>query len=79
MQQEEFFVWQPGRGNVTDGSVDFYEMDWEIVDPGPIEEKDCGCGGSSGGGGDDTPIERRCIDNQPRQTDDAGGYEIINV
>lgn len=78
MQQEEFVVCQPGCGNVTDGSVDFYEMDWEIVDPGPIEEDDCGCSGS-GGGDDGTPIERRCIDNQPQQTDDAGGYEIINV
>ncbi len=71
MQQEEFVVCQPGCGNVTDGSVDFYEMDWEVVDPGPIEEPDCGCGG-------DTPTGR-CLDNQPQQTDDAGGYEIINV
>lgn len=72
MQQEEFVVCQPGCGNVSDGSVDFYEMNWEIVDPGPIEEEDCGCGGG------ETPVRRRCIDNQPQQTDDAGGYEIIN-
>ena len=71
MQQDEYVVSQPGCGNVTDGSVDFYEMEWEIVDPGSTEE-DSGCGG-------ETPVERRCIDNQPQQTDDAGGYEIINV
>ena len=35
MQQEDFGVSKPGFGNVTDGSVDFYEMEWEIVDPGP--------------------------------------------
>ena len=73
MQQDEYVVSQPGCGNVTDGSVDFYEMEWEIVDPGSTEE-DSGCGG-----GGETPVERRCIDNQPQQTDDAGGYEIINV
>ena len=73
MQQDEFVVSQAGCGNVTDGSVDFYEMEWEIVDPGSTEEDSgCGCGG-------ETPVERRCIDNQPQQTDDAGGYEIINV
>lgn len=72
MQQEDFVVCQPGCGDVTDGSVDFYEMDWEIIDPGPIEEEDCGCGGGG------TPVGRRCVDNQPKQTDDAGGYEIIN-
>ena len=52
----------------------------------------CGCGGNSRPGGcqtnnttsgcgcgGETPVERRGIDNQPQQTDDAGGYEIINV
>lgn len=71
MQQEDFVVIKPGFGNVTDGSVDFYEMEWEIVDPGPIEDDGCGCGG-------ETPVDRRCIDNRPQQTDDAGGYAMVN-
>ena len=29
----------PGEGTVTDGSVDWYEMDWENVDNGVIEEQ----------------------------------------
>lgn len=28
----------PGEGTVTDGSVDWYEMDWENVDNGVTEE-----------------------------------------
>lgn len=77
MQQDEFVVSQAGCGNVTDGSVDFYEMEWEIVDPGSAEQEDpgCGCGGET----PEPPAQRRCIDNQPQQTDDAGGYEIINA
>lgn len=75
MQQDVFAVCPPGCGNVTDGSVDFYEMEWEIVDPGPIEENP-GCGGETP---PVPPVQNRCIDNQPQQTDDAGGYEMINV
>ena len=30
----------PGEGTVTDGSVDWYEMDWENVDNGVTEEQD---------------------------------------
>ena len=70
MNQKNFAVTQPGVGNVTDGSVDFYGMDWEIVDPGPIEEE-IRCGGGT------QPVVHRCVDNQPQQTDDAGGYAII--
>ena len=77
MQQDEYAVSQAGCGNVTDGSVDFYEMEWEIVDPGSEEQEDPGCGCS--GETPELPIQRRCIGNQPQQTDDAGGYEIINV
>ena len=29
----------PGEGTVTDGSVDWYEMDWENVDNGVTEEQ----------------------------------------
>ena len=29
----------PGEGTVTDGSVDWYEMDWENVNNGVIEEQ----------------------------------------
>ena len=40
----------PGEENVTDGSVDYYDMDWENVENGVTEEqmakciaKECAC------------------------------------
>ena len=30
-EQSVFAVSRPGTGDVTDGSVDYYGMDWEIV------------------------------------------------
>ncbi|MFR9068689.1 MAG: hypothetical protein ACLVJH_19405 [Faecalibacterium prausnitzii] len=29
----------PGRDDVTDGSVDYYDTDWENVDNGALEEE----------------------------------------
>ena len=60
----------PGEGTVTDGSVDWYEMDWENVDNGMTEEqmprnvvKPC-------------TAQDPCTDNSPVQTDDET-YEIV--
>lgn len=39
----EAVISRPGRGDVTDGSVDYYEMEWEIVrgpGPGPADGRD---------------------------------------
>lgn len=33
----------PGEENVTDGSVDWYEMDWENVDNGVLESEMSKC------------------------------------
>ena len=60
----------PGEGTVTDGSVDWYEMDWENVDNGVIEEQmprnvDKPC-----------TAQDPCTDNSPVQTDDET-YEIV--
>lgn len=60
----------PGEGTVTDGSVDWYEMDWENVDNGVIEEQmprnvDKPC-----------TAQDPCADNSPVQTDDET-YEIV--
>ena len=60
----------PGEGTVTDGSVDWYEMDWENVDNGVIEEQmprnvDKPC-----------TAQYPCTDNSPVQTDDET-YEIV--
>ena len=66
--QETFSVSRPGVGAVTAGSVDYYPMDWEIVRRagGPAD-------GKSPEGRAAAP---RCGGNSPRQTDDAGGYEM---
>lgn len=60
----------PGEGTVTDGSVDWYEMDWENVDNGVTEgqmprnvDKPC-------------TAQDPCTDNSPVQTDDET-YEIV--
>ena len=60
----------PGEGTVTDGSVDWYEMDWENVDNGVTEEQmpsntDIPCA-----------AQKQCADNSPEQTDDET-YEIV--
>ena len=60
----------PGEGTVTDGSVDWYEMDWENVDNGVTEEQmprnvDKPC-----------TAQDPCTDNSPVQTDDET-YEIV--
>ena len=60
----------PGEGTVTDGSVDWYEMDWENVDNSMTEEQmprniDRPC-----------TVQDPCTDNSPVQTDDET-YEIV--
>ena len=64
-EQQDHAVSRPGAGDVTNGSVDYYPMEWEVVrredgqpDPGGVRP-DCGS-------------------NRHQQTDDAGGYEIVN-
>ena len=61
----------PGAEDVTDGSVDYYEMDWENVENGVTEEqmakcitKECSCTSSS-----------KCSENLPEQSDDEA-YEV---
>ena len=60
----------PGAEDVTDGSVDYYEMDWEVVENGATEEqmakciaRSCPCTASD------------CSSNLPEQTDE-NAYEI---
>lgn len=59
----------PGAANVTDGSVDDYDMDWPVVDNGVSEEDMQKCVSSGCG----APA---CPDNAPQQTD-AEEYEIL--
>ena len=61
----------PGENDVTDGSVDYYDMDWENVENGVTEEqmakciaKACAC----------TP-NGKCSGNLPDQSDDEA-YEM---
>ena len=60
----------PGEGDVTDGSVDWYEMDWENVENGITEEQMAKCAEHTCSG------TSSCPDNTPEQTDD-GTYEIV--
>ena len=60
----------PGAEDVTDGSVDYYEMDWEVVDNGATEEQMTRCNVHC------CPCTRsECSDNLPDQTDE-NIYEI---
>ncbi len=60
----------PGEGDVTDGSADWYEMDWENVENGATEEEMPRCPE------DPCASQMRCPDNTPEQTDDST-YEIV--
>lgn len=62
----------PGAEDVTDGSVDYYEMDWENVDNGVSEEEMPKCPEKSCDGAN------RCKDNTPDQSDD-NAYEIVEI
>lgn len=58
----------PGAEDVTDGSVDYYGMDWENVLNGAAEEEMQKCMSTPCG-------SSRCTDNAPVQSD-ADAYEI---
>lgn len=62
----------PGAKNVTDGSVEDYEMDWENVDNGVSEEEMSKCPQNPCGSTD------HCEDNTPDQSDDDA-YEIVEI
>ena len=59
----------PGSEDVTDGSVDYYGMDWENVINGATEEDMQKCRSTPCGQG------TRCPDNTPVQSD-SDEYEI---
>ena len=65
----------PGVDDVTDGSVDYYDMEWENVENGATEEEMIRCIPSPCGP-DDGDGSAQCQDNQPEQTDDET-YEMI--
>uniref|UniRef100_UPI004024F391 hypothetical protein n=1 Tax=Faecalibacterium sp. TaxID=1971605 RepID=UPI004024F391 len=57
---------------MTDGSVDWYEMDWENVDNGVLESEMSKCPENPCSDSDTS----RCEDNRPEQTDDET-YEVV--
>ena len=57
---------------MTDGSVDWYEMDWENVDNGVLESEMSKCPENPCS----DPDTSRCEDNRPEQTDDET-YEVV--
>lgn len=58
----------PGEEDVTDGSVDWYEMDWVNVDNGIQEEEMPRCAAGQ---------QVTCPENDPTQTDDPT-YQIVS-
>ena len=60
----------PGAEDAADGSVDYYEMDWENIENGATEEQMQKCIAKACG-----DIGARCADNDPLQTD-ASVYGI---
>lgn len=74
-EQQDYAVSRPGAGDVTNGSVDYYPMDWEIV--GKEDARPDGAGGETAAAPAARTAPARCGDNQPQQTDEAGGYEIV--
>lgn len=61
----------PGEKDVTDGSVDYYEMDWVNVDNGVSEEEMGRCQRST------CQQTSACSGNAPEQTDEAS-YQIVS-
>lgn len=61
----------PGEEDVTDGSVDWYEMDWVNVDNGVSEDEMPRCAQMACG------QQTACSDNDPEQTDESL-YEIVS-
>lgn len=61
----------PGEEDVTDGSVDYYDTDWENVDNSALEEEMQKCAS--------TPCDAKNTypDNDPEQTD-VQVYEIVS-
>lgn len=60
----------PGAEDVTDGSVDYYDTDWENVENGVTEEEMQKCAATACGG------TQSCRDNSPSQSD-TEEYEIV--
>ena len=61
----------PGEDDVTDGSVDYYDTDWENVDNGALEEEMQKCNATP------CACKTTCPDNTPEQTD-VDAYEIVS-
>ena len=61
----------PGENDVTNGSVDYYDTDWENVDNSALEEEMQKCGLTPCAG------KTLCPDNTPAQTD-LSAYEIVS-
>ena len=69
----------PGEGNVTDGSVDYYDTDWETVENGALETVENGALEEEMQKCNATPCtaQTTCSENKPEQTD-VQAYEMIS-
>lgn len=61
----------PGAADVTDGSVDYYDMDWPIVENNATEEQMQKCASAP------CAAANACAGNSPEQTD-TEEYEIVS-
>ena len=60
-----------GEYDVTYGSVDYYDTDWETVENGALEEEMQKCNATP------CTAQTTCSENKPEQTD-VQAYEMIS-
>ena len=75
-REESYTIAEPGAGDVTDGSVDYYPMEWEIVGRDSLS-----AGRSAADETDAAPAARtetapRCGGSRPQQN--GAGGETVN-
>ena len=75
-EQTNVPVFRPGAGDVTNGSVDYYPMEWEIVgreDQPAAGRARSGCGCAQEAAAPAAPAPSQ--DGRPQQAGDDGGYD----
>lgn len=78
-EQRNIPVFRPGAGDVANGSVDYYPMDWEIVgreDQPAAGRARGGCGCAQEAAVPEAPAAPApSQDGRPQQAGNAGGYD----
>ena len=81
-REESYTIAEPGAGDMTDGSVDYYPMEWEIVGRDSLSAaRSVRAGRSAADETDAAPAARtettpRCGGSRPQQN--GAGGETVN-